>query len=219
MDKRLFLITALVILLLASLYKNYTQYMDNSQAKSRLAKITEKGNNAIAQVIKTDSSDRTVYTNVLAKTDDEKRLATGQFVDTLSTFLKVPVGQIEEVTRVKVIKYDTVKVTVVQDSAQNKIFSYANRWLTAKLTTKDSTLQYSYSVELADYQYSKGILFWKKRYREITLVDPSAKIVGVQRFTMPVSSPSRLGLGVIGGVDMQGRFLVGLGLSYQLIRF
>ena len=217
MDRKITVV--LICILLASLYKNYKQYIDGTQAKARVELIAKTGLNAISGRIKTDSSERVVYTDMLASSNSEKVLATGKFIDTLSRFINIPVKRIEEVTRVHVIKYDTVKVIVTQDSLQNPIYRYANKWLSVQLNTKDSTLQYNYKVELADYQYSKGILFWKKTYREVALADPAAKVVGVQRFSMPVTSPSRLGLGVIGGVDIQGHLLLGVGLSWQFIRF
>lgn len=222
------LITSVLVLLLGfSAFKNYEYIKETKEARSQLSSLQKENTKQsviITRYIAPDSTKHVIYTEALAKTEPEKYQATGGYIDSLKRALNVKVEQIAEMTRIKATVKDKVKTTVT-DSIGYQTFSYKNKWLDAKLTTKDSLLNYTYNVELVDTKYYRGNwLMGKTWYRDISLADPNGFINGVQRFSLPPDHPKRLGLGLQIGyhynvVTRQAEPSVGLGLSYNFIRF
>lgn len=212
-----------------SAYFNYQQFTENKEVKERLAsseKVQNKQSVIITRYIAPDKTQHAVYTETFAKSDNEKYIATLGYIDSLKKALNISVSKINEVTRIKATVQDKVKTTVTDSlSGVFKTYAYKNKWLDAKLTTKDSMLAYSYNVELVDTKYYKGNwLTGKTWYRDVSLADPNGYITGVQRFTLPPDRTKRIGLGLQIGYsyNVTARRIepsIGLGLSYNFIRF
>lgn len=211
-----------------SAYKNWKQFEEKKDLESQIEKsekVQNKQSVIITRYIAPDKTQHAVYTETYAKTDNEKYIATLGYIDSLKKALNISVAKIGEVTRVKAMVQDKVKTTVTDSNGVFKTYAYKNKWLDAKLTTKDSMLAYSYNVELVDTKYYKGNWFTGRTYyRDVSLADPNGYITGVQRFTLPPDRTKRLGLGVQFGYsyNVATRNIepsIGLGLSYNFIRF
>jgi hypothetical protein len=225
--KQELIITLLTLTLGFSAYKNVKQYNDLNDAQKVLSSVQNenaKQSVIIKRYIAPDSTKHAVYTVTLAKTEPEKYQATGGYLDSLVRALNVKVEQIAEMTRVKAVVKDKVK-TVVTDSVGYQTYHYKNRWLNAELSTKDSILAYSYNVELVNAKYYKGNwLTGKTWYNDVSLADPNGYIVGVHSFKLPPERTKRIGFGLQAGYHYNPNSLVfephiGLGISYNLIRF
>lgn len=218
----------LVLLLGFSAFKNYEQAKQVKEARASLATLQKE--NVKQSVIITryispiDSTKHVVYTETLAKSEPEKYMASGGYIDSLKRALNVKVEQIAEMTRVKATVKDKVKTTVT-DSIGYQNYSYKNKWLDAKLTTKDSLLNYTYNVELVDTKYYRGNwLMGKTWYRDVSLADPNGVINGVHSFRLPPEKIKRMGIGLHVGYHYNPNTLqiephIGAGLNYNLVRF
>lgn len=171
-----------------------------------------------------DSVKHVIYTEVYATKNIEKSIATNGYVDSLAKALSISVNRIEELTRVKATVKDKVKLQLV-DSVNNRTYSYNGKWLKAVVSPADTSLNYTYNVELINSRYSKGNwLTGKRYYNDIAIADPNARVNSIERFTIPPDKVRRLGLGLQLGYryDFESNKVspsIGLGLSYNFIRF
>ncbi len=219
------IIAVLAVLVLLSIYKNYQQAVEASKTKARIEALSKvsKAQTIVKRYVDKDTVEHVVYKEVLVANNAEKTLATNAYIDTLSDRTGVSVSKFVELTRVKAIVHDTVKV-LVSDSAKFKRYSYENKWLKAVVDTKDSTLKYQYKIELVESKYYTGNwLLGKTYYRDVSIADTNASIYGVQRFTMQSQKTKRFGLGLQVGYTTTNlsdyKPYIGLGISYNLISF
>lgn len=220
------LIAGLIAILTLSVFIHIRQLRSKQEQESRidsLAKLSHKQTTIIRRYIAPDSTEHVVYKTVVVKGDSEKKLATAGYIDSLSKALDLKICQIQELKRVKASIRDSVKTVVKLDEVGNKQFSYANKWIDISLNTADSTLLYKYNVELVDTEYSKGILFWKKRFKDIHIADPNARITSLQTFETE-RQKRRFGIGLHVGYSYnieQQRVapVISAGLNYNLLSF
>lgn len=218
----------IIALLGMSIYYNYRQYVSNSDANERLETLQKTSNKQsviITRYIAPDSTKHAEYSEVYAKTDAEKELAVSPgYVDSLRKALDIKTSQITELSRFKATASATVKTQVTNDSLGKQVFSYSGKWLTATVSARDSLLKYKYRVELVDAKYYKGNWFTGKTwYRDVHLADTNAFIQNVERFTVPIETPKRFGIGLQAGYyydPSKRQFLpaFGVGISYNLIK-
>lgn len=172
-----------------------------------------------------DSVKHVIYTEVYATKNIEKSIATNGYVDSLAKALSISVNRIEELTRVRATVKDKVKLQMADSANNYRTYSYNGKWLSATVNPADTSLNYSYNVELINSRYSKGNwLTGKKWYNDVAIADPNARVNSVERFTIPPERVRRLGVGLQLGYryDFANNKVspsIGLGLSYNFIRF
>lgn len=162
---------------------------------------------------------------------DPKNYVTNKYYsyvsDTLAPALNITMNKLKEVTQIKAKLEDKVKAQQVEiDANKNKTYHYKTKYFEATGTDADSSLKYAYNAELNLLKYDKRIslLSGKKTYIDISSPDKNLKINGVENFTKDITTPAnKFGLGVQAGYglssDMKVAPYIGLGVSYNLIRF
>lgn len=180
----------------------------------------------------TDAIDSSFHANFKTNSGiDPKNYVTNKYYsyvsDTLAPALRIKMNQVKELTQVKAKLEDKVKAQQVEiDANKNKTYHYKTKYFEATGTDADSSLKYAYNAELNLLKYDKkgSLLGAKKTYIDISSPDKNLKINGVENFTKDISSPpTKFGLGVQAGYgvssDMKASPYIGLGVSYNLIRF
>lgn len=220
--------TIMIIALLGfSIYFNVKQFADKTDADKRielLQNTSSKQSVVIERYIAPDNTKHAVTPEIYAKTDVEKELAISPgYVDSLRKALDIKTSQITELTRVKATTSGAGKIDAVTDSLGKKTYVFNNGFL--NFSHNDSLAKYRYKIAFTDVKYYTGNwLKGKKYFHDLHFADPNAAIDGLDRFTIPDRPPKRIGLGLQAGYyydPARGTFMpaVGIGLSYNLIRF
>lgn len=228
------LLTALVIILVMGvlLFKRSGPISNDQPSGSNIIDEARIEAKAIAREVDKKGYSKVVYErkNAILSNGDITKLPVSQSVfdslrlDNLDKTKKLQQASIVTAT----ITARALRATKMLDSLQRKQFKYGDEYLSASFTPDSlgGTFDVDYRLNLIrqDYRKRKNFLSPYVDYTEILSPDRRVTIAGLQSLTIDSRKPTRFGIGIQSGYyydPLQHKFLpaIGLGLSYNLIRF
>lgn len=117
----------------------------------------------------------------------------------------------------------TLRDTIFSDTTHARAFSYRDRWITMNghflRTEAFITYNVKDSITLATSYRRKNFFGKRQLYVDAISHNPNTTVTGIKSISVPQRRPGRLGIGPFVGYGLGAGPVVGVGVSYHLIRF